>query len=169
MRQPVFHLVTPWLIPRPPPSLTQDSSTIGGGTTWPTANRAMFQPFSMPCTKLMKSMSAYGAAAAGNFDLGLYDSTGVNLIASLGSTAMAAGVNTWTPAVPILLEAGVRYYAGLSSSSASAQWVRWDTPTSTCRVGGLFQMAAAHPLPNPVTPAVYASAYHPAIALDFEQ
>ena len=167
-RKPLSYLPVPWLIPRGPESLG-DLSAMGGGVNWPASNRAIYQPFSLPLTKLVKSMSVWFATASGNFDIGLYDSDCVVRLVSQGAASVSTGFSTFSFPVPILLEAGLRYYAGLVCS-ATPQVVKWDTPAGNLRVAGLAQEAlGATTLPATATPAQIASALQPCIVLDFEQ
>lgn len=135
---------------------------------WPSANRAIYVPFRLRSTQRIKTVSIWCTIGAGNFDLGLYNSLGTGLLASLGSTALtAAAINTWTPANPILIEAGVRYYLGMSCSTATSSFARMQPSLLSLRAGGLAQQATAHPLPNPAVPAQIVSLQTPIFALAF--
>lgn len=138
-------------------------------SAWPTANRALWTSLHLPSTVRLNSVSVWcGATGSGTFDLGIYDSLGTTRMASLGSTSLVAtSINTWTLATPILLEAGVRYYLGMSCSTVSATIRRMAPTALSLRAAGAFQQATAHPLPAPSTPAQATSAYTPVFALTF--
>lgn len=161
-------LSSPYIVAMPAEMAGYTGLSVGT-SAWPAANRALYVPLFVPSTQRLKTVSVWCAATgSGTFDLGLYDGLGTTLLGSMGSTALVAtSVNTWTPTNPILVEAGVRYYLGMSASSATSTFVRVNPNVSAARGGGLAQQATAHPLPSTATPAQVASAYAPVFALTF--
>ncbi len=65
------------------------------------------------------------------------------------------------------MEAGVRYFLGMSCSSATASILREAPSVGAMRRGGFAQQATAHPLPANPTLAQVTSGYIPMFALDF--
>lgn len=174
MKRPDTYLCSPYIVNPPPSTYCVDMANTGSGG-WPTANRVIYVPFSLPFAKLMSKISAaVTSGTTGNYDIGVYDALGTsggpgNRLVSSGSTAVtAAGIKTFTPTNPILLEAGLLYYAALWHSSTQS-WARWDTLLAGVIAGGLAQEAGASALPSSATPARPASGYIPVIALEFAQ
>jgi hypothetical protein len=162
-------LPVPWLVPVPADTKALEGSvTLNGGGAWPSANRAIYVPFSVPYTMLLKSMGFVATTASGNYDLGIYDATCTTRLVSSGAQGIGANLNTFTLTTPLLLEAGVRYYVAMSCSSTPAL-VRWTPQLESLRLSGAMQEASAHPLPATATGIVVASSYMPGIVFDFEQ
>lgn len=160
-------LPSPWMVPLPEETLSQSSGFNPGVAAWPGANRGLYIPIGLPVNQRLKSMSCYCAVTnSANFDLGLYDAAG-NRLASLGSTALSVGVNTWTPPNPTLLLAGTSYFVAMAAASTSSTFARITPNTSPLRAGGFAQQASALALPATATFAQMASAYVPLIVLNF--
>lgn len=123
--------------------------TLAVSTGWPANNAARYQPVYFPADCTLYSLSFLGGNTTGNYDLGLYDSD-YNRLASKGSTAMAASVQTLT--LPeIRVRAGRVYYAALAFSAA-ASFLRFG-PTQIAFTGMIqAQEASALPLPSTMTP-----------------
>jgi hypothetical protein len=141
---------------------------VGAGTAWPSANVAIYTPFSLPVDARVNGVSfncTAGNSAGRNFDLGIFDAATNTKLSSTGATAMALGTNTWAADQQII--GGASYYVGLSVNS-TALFV-WSTPTAVIvqRVLGFAQEASAEPLPATATPAQVAFAYVPFIAMTF--
>lgn len=168
-------LASPRSLPQPyliigPLEVAPWATLAFSAAVWPAANRAIYFPLRLPVTVLLKSVSIWvSVATAGTFDLGLYAGDGTTRLDSMGSTTMvAASINTWTLATPILVEAGVRYYLGMSCSTAStATILRQNLIITAMRGIGASQQATAHPLPSPAVPAQTTTAYAPMFALTF--
>lgn len=125
--------------------------TLALSTSWPANNSARYQPVSFPVDCTLYSISFLAGNTTGNYDLGFYDADYTRL-ASKGSTAMSAAVQTLTFSPEIRVKASRIYYAALALSSTSGSFLRWG-PTATADVG-IFQgqEASALPLPSTMTP-----------------
>ena len=167
MRPATGVVPSPWIVALPTPTRTHIGGSAGSPVNgaWPGANRALYLPFSLPVTMRMVSMSVFATSISGTYDLGLYDETLAVQLGHLGSTTVATGLNTWTPATPVLLEAGRNYYAAMSCSNTTANFIRVNPSAGAMGVGGCAQEATAHPLPTTPTGAVVASAFFPIISL----
>lgn len=140
-------------------------------TAWPSANAAFLVPFvvSTPTTFVEMFFVTGTTPGTTNYDLGLYRDD-FTRIASLGATAAANTTDTLLPVGggsigTVTLPRG-RYYMAMSSA-ATTLTVRALAPTNQlCRALGMFQMAAAHPLPATITPAsMGATTFIPTIGL----
>lgn len=165
LRQP--NLPSPYVIAPDYSGLRLGSNVAWALATYAGGNRALYIPFSLPVTARMASMSCWIGTSSGTFDLGLIDGLGTTRLASMGSTSTASGKNTWTPTDPILLEAGVRYYAAISCSNTTATFTRLGTTALVQRAFGMAQQATAHPIPANPVPAQVGAAFYPLIALTF--
>lgn len=139
--------------------------------TYPTANRIIYIPFSVPWSYTVKRLGwNNGTAVAGNVELGIYN-FGSNkegpttLVATTGATAQAGtSVPQYvTLGTPVTLSAG-RYYLAIVASSASATFWRCSTDAETGRYQGLFQQDTAS-LPSTATPAQHASTIFPLLTV----
>lgn len=73
--------------------MPEDAATTPTSAVWPTANRAIYVPFTLDVGVLVTQMFTHnGAAAADNIDIGIFNSAGTKLVSS-GSTAQS-GTNT---------------------------------------------------------------------------
>lgn len=141
------------------------STTTYSATAWPAANRAIYVPFWLPASATVTGLSFLTGAAAGNYDVGLYNQN-FALLEAKGSTAVAAGLNEFTFTRPHRLRAGVLHYFALVCSSTSA------TPFKNCSAvvhaitsGSAQEALGSTALPSTATPATMASAYVPMFAL----
>lgn len=122
-------------------------------TTWPSANKAFFYPFTLyDFVTVYQLLFWVGAASSGNIDVGIYDSQG-NRIISSGSTAMSATVDTIQeiniadtelPPGNYFLAVAVDNATGRCYSSSIAD----ELILSEVAV---YEMAAAFPLPTSAT------------------
>ena len=135
------------------------------GTTWPSADRALYIPFVLPGNFLVRALWwANGNAVAGNVDCGIYSESGA-LLTNTGSTAQAGvtAIQSVTLGTPLLLTAG-RYNMALVLSSASGRIYR-NNVTGVTTLAGVTQMASAMPLPATFVPATAAAAFIPVFGI----
>lgn len=138
-------------------------------TAWPSANLAIFVPFQLTDYQTVtKIIVGAGATAAGNFDVGIYDSTG-NRIVSSGATAKGASTEHIIDITDTALGPGLYYMA--MAADGTNNYVMW-TPSGTspvplqkARLVGVLNVASAYTLPSSVTLAAASSALVPSIAL----
>lgn len=104
-----------------------------------------------------------GATANGNVDIGIYSDAFVRL----GSTgAVGQGSTSVLNSSAFSVAAGItcgpgRYYYGMSCSSATGTFFSHTVIAAQARALGVVQMAAAHVLPDPITPAAFAQTIMP--------
>lgn len=139
----------------------------GASTAWPSANLALFYPFSVsqPITAV-KLWIINGTTASGNLDLGIYDADGTRLVAK-GSTAQSG-----TTAIQILdttdlnLAPNVQYYMACSMDGTTGTTRAAAAVTAGKYASlGMAQMATAFPLPANATYAAMAQAQCPFFGL----
>lgn len=144
--------------------------TAGGyGTSagWPANNRALFFPIDLVEAFLVaEAFAVFGASPVGNVDFGLYDAAG-NRLASTGSTAVTATTDLQAAALAYnLLPGQDAVYFAMACSSTATLVYRANGFTAVHLTGlGCREMAAAFPLPDPVTFADISSAYLPAAGI----
>jgi hypothetical protein len=132
---------------------------------WPSANRAIYWPIRIPCRYPVRRVWVYnGAAVSGNFDFGLYSMKGYGKIFSTGAVAQAGTNVPQYVALDYELDSGV-YLCGLSLSNVTGRFFRAAISNALGRIGGMFEEAAAHPLPDIATPAQFTSTYIPLAGL----
>lgn len=138
---------------------------IVGTSAWPTANLALFVPFtiSSPITVVQMGVSN-GGTVSGNLDVGIYDITGA-LLVSKGTTAQAGA-----SAVQLLditnttLNPGT-YFMAMAADNITGTYNSTTTGDQRLwQVCGMQQMATAFVLPATATFANPGQAYVPAIA-----
>lgn len=124
--------------------------------TWPTANKALYIPFTIPFPYSVRRVWWHNGSSvtSTNFDFGIYTVSGTRLY-STGSTA-ASGTNTLQFVSPteFLLSPG-RYFMAIACSSVTASRGGTGLTGLTAarnRMSGLLEEAAALPLPATMTP-----------------
>lgn len=144
------------------------STTGGVSTAWPSANLAIFIPIrvSEPVTVYKIAVGA-GATAAGNFDVGLYDSAGNRLVSS-GATAKGASVEHILDVTDTRIGPGL-YYLAMSADGTNNYILNTPSGTSPVplqktRAHGILAMASAYVLPATATFAAATLAPYPDIA-----
>lgn len=159
-------LTSPYIVAATYPSGTLVTVTYAT-QVWQANNEARYLPAILPLTQVVSAVSIHcTTTGSGTFDLGIYD--GTTRLASLGSTSLVSGINTWTLPTPMVFEAGKVYILAMSCSTTSATFVRTAHVVSNARRGsGPMQEASAHPLPSTATPVNITTAYCPAFALTF--
>lgn len=141
-------------------AISGQSFTAAG--VWPTANTAIFIPVLFETPVVVTKFSFNVSVASGNFDIGLFDEFGIPEV-RLGSTAVpAAGVGIAdvadTPVNP------GQYWIGMVVNNITASFNRAaGFAAQVQRAIGVYSMASAFPLPNPVTYSNWASLYVPMV------
>lgn len=144
------------------------AATAGTGASyasavWPSGSLAIFYPFFCTDPVTIKTMYlANGAAVSGNVDLGIYTAAGTRLVSS-GSTAQAGTnapqlVDITDTVLPVFTE----LFMALAIDNTTGTTLRIAPGTvGSGRSIGLYQMAAAFPLPATATFAAYGQTYIP--------
>jgi hypothetical protein len=126
--------------------LTDDDLDGSVSAGWD-ANVAVFYPFRLAVpSRFVKAFVANGASVAGNWDIGIYDHTGVRL-GSTGSIAQS-GINALQVAdIDVSCGPGLFYLAFATDSSSTTAFARAFTFQEGQRLGILQQTSGAFPLP----------------------
>lgn len=151
------------IIPQCDVSQINLASVAGAGT----ANQGYYQPFVMPYTAALVSMSFAVASGTNNHDLGIYQDT--TRLVSRGPTASVVGLMTWTLTNPLVLQEGILYYAAWATAGTSTIASQTGTSIVNPRYGRLIQTGlTSATLPNPaVFAAAAADARSPFLKLTF--
>lgn len=125
----------------------------GGSATWPTANLALYVPFRLAKpTVISSAFFESGAAASGNFDIGVYSADGTKIV-STGSTANAVTSGFKTVSLSSTeLGAGL-FYLALAINNTTQAVLRSSPALTTLATLGWAQQASAFPLPATATMA----------------
>lgn len=137
-------------------------------TAWPATNLAIFVPILLPTpVKVYKMIVGAGATAAGNFDVGIYDASGNQLVHS-GATAKGASTEHVLDVTDTVVGPGIVYLAMAADGTNNYMMF---TPSGTApvplqktRLVGVLNMATAYTLPSPATFAAATNVAIPAIA-----
>ncbi len=161
--------IHPWTLE----SLGHDLQGIGGtlytalaSSNWPSANLAIFVPFSLSEEILVTHLwTANGAAASGNLDVGIY-TLGGRRLCSAGSTAMSGTSTIQLFDITDYLLGPGEFYLGMSCSNTTAQFLRGVTGSANRgKLLGLAEQASALALPAAATLATYTQNYVPLFGL----
>ena len=134
--------------------------------TWPATNDALFIPFTISKTILVKRMfTCNGNAVSGAVDMGIYTSD-ATLIVSSGSTNQA-GTSLLQPfdVTDTVLGPGI-YYMAAAINNTTAKIVRWIPSILNHKKMGTAKMATAFPLPATATLATVTVTFLPLIGID---
>lgn len=130
---------------------------------WPSANLALYMPFSVSRpTLFVKLFCINGATATGNVDMGIYDWAGTRLV-SIGSTAQSGTAATQEFNITDTLIGPGRFYLAIAMDGTSGTLYRLQSTLQANREGGWLQEASAFPLPANATFASNTTNYQPAI------
>ena len=128
-----------------------------GSTAWPSNNRAIYHPISIPCPFTVRSVwSLNGASVSGNIDIGVLSLDGA-LIVSSGATAQAGTSTLQIITVTNTVLAPGAYYIAMSASSTSATVTRHAYGVAGQRVAGIVQADSQNPLTSLPTFATIAT------------
>lgn len=124
----------------------------GSGSAWPSANRAIFVPFTTPAPFLVRKVFwLNGSAVSGNADFGLYTRDGTRLM-STGSTAQSGTTTYQTVDVTDLLLLPGAYYMAFALDNATGQLYRINPNTAALnQLMGSALQNSAFPLPATAT------------------
>jgi hypothetical protein len=137
-------------------------------TAWPSANLAIFIPIRVPVPVTVYKMAiGAGATAAGNFDVGIYDSSGHKLVSS-GATAKGSSTEHIIDVTDTVIGPGL-YYLAMSADGTNNYMLVTPSGTSPVplqktRLFGIVAMATAYTLPATATFAASTLAPFPSIA-----
>lgn len=131
---------------------TGAAAVVPGAAAWPAANRALYIPFWLPASSVIVDMRVGFTTAAGNYDIGLYDSN-FALIEAKGSTACSNAAHVFTLTKPQRVRGGDIYYAALVLSSTSDSCYR-SAPSGLAGISANLALEAlgSTALPSTATP-----------------
>lgn len=149
-----IHPMSPYSIHAAMLGFGSSSLSVFAATAWPSANLAIFVPFSVPTWMPVHSFFVnQGTTVSGNLDIGVYTLNG-NRLASIGGIA-ASGTSTtgqfYTLPNPITLRYGTYYMAIVCDNTTitpEAQQMGSPIFNSAC---GMLQQSNAYPLPQLAT------------------
>lgn len=150
---PLYNLPTPSIVS------TQSLNSVGGeivqfqlgfaSGAWPSANRAYYVPFSLRAnTLVLKMFVANGSTASGNFDVGIYDTTGTKIVSS-GSTAQSGTSTLQVVDITDTLLGPGKYYMALAMDGTTGTAQKF-TMVAQNNIGTYLQ-ATAFALPATAT------------------
>ncbi len=127
----------------------------GTSAVWPSANLALFFPFTVAEPTLVRRMFVYnGATASGQTDVGIYTTDGAR-ITSAGANALAllqvgVSVMQYFDIADVTLMPG-DYFLAISKNDTTGTVFRAGPVLALVRANGVLHMATAHPLPATAT------------------
>jgi hypothetical protein len=146
------------------PMLTGLISAAPASTAWPLANLAIYVPIrvAQPCT-VYKLAAGAGATAAGNFDIGLYDSEGNRLVSS-GATAKGSSAEHVIDVTDTRIGPGTYYIAVAADSTDNYILHTTNVTAAHGKLMGMFEQTTAYTLPSSATFATFTRTAFPAVA-----
>lgn len=125
---------------------------------WPGANRGVFTLIRPARDITIDTFKWREAVQSGNYDVGIYDSTGVRLWSKGSTTSPANGVVTVTITPALTLKARQTYYLAiaLDNTTSSVSGAALASVDLAQEVGGAyscFYLSTMFPLPSSITPA----------------
>jgi hypothetical protein len=147
-------------------SLGVQLSALSNGTatsqTWPTANKALYFPFTLDeSTTFTKAFWMNGATVSGNVDIGIYNEAGTRQV-SMGSTAQATINSIQEVNIADTTLAAGRYYMALSCDNTTATFYTWLLSSALySKVLGAAEQTTAFVLPASFTLATPTTANIP--------
>lgn len=135
--------------------------------TWPAANRAIYQPFSLVWSYSLARIGWWnGGTVSGNVAVAVYAVPGWTVVYNGAAAAQAsvASPQYHVLAAPQIL-AGGSYALAISFSSATATVRGSSLGADQGRFMGLLQQDAAHPLPATATPVAFSGAAWPLLSI----
>ena len=93
--------------------------TGGAGAVWPAANLAIYVPVCIPVPVVVRKLGIVVATAAGNFDLGIYTSSGTRLISTTSTVMAGASTEQFVDITDTTLGIGLYYLAACCDDGAA--------------------------------------------------
>lgn len=147
-------------------TLVNGSNGVPGSTgAWPTANKAIFIPFTLRFPITVTSLwTNNGSAVTDTRDAGIYSEDGTRIL-STGSTA-GSGTSTFQVYSVTATTLGPgRYYLALANSGTGSQFIRTAVTAVRAKTMGVYEMTTAFPLPATATFATITAPYQPMFGL----
>jgi len=145
--------------------------SVLGASTVSTANLACAYLFRTWVPIVVTKLGTLNGTISGspNWDVAIYDS-GWNRLVSTGGTAQSgASAFQMADVTDTTLKAGLYYIAGVSDTTTGSQHRVTNAVQTAAKQWGMFQMAAAYPLPDPFTPATVGATRYMIPAIEWER
>ena len=160
-----FPFITPFSWESIGNELLAMNASGGASTAWPAANLAILVPFSTWQTLSIKGVAWYnGTTVGGNCDVGIYDSTAVNRLTSLGTTARGTVSNIVTTTLSTYVLAPGDYYMALSTDG-TPNMLGPAPAAGLCAAMGVLEAPTAFVLPSTLSPVLTTRAFIPVFGL----
>jgi hypothetical protein len=157
-----IHTWTTYCVCAPTLRLNGAAISAPASAAWPSANLAMYIPFTIPFPYTVSRLFwCNGSSAAANMDVGLYSLGGAR-ICSTGSVAQVTTnvIQYAAPTATCVLTPGT-YYLGVACSGTTNALFMATTTAIQNRMAEVMQEASAIPLPSPATFASMANTNFP--------
>jgi hypothetical protein len=165
---PIINIDSLILSPASPNSIGEAINAMGlslSSATWPTANKAIYVPFSLsepfPVAKIFV---INGTAVSGNIDVGVVDRGGSRRVA-IGSTAQSGTTAVQEFDVTDTTLNPGEYFFTVAMDNTTGQLESWNPNSAICRALGLREQTSAFPIPSSATFAAISSSRIPFIGL----
>lgn len=130
---------------------------------WPAANLGIYVPVLLQVPATVYKFSFIVGAQAGNYDIGMYDATGVRRV-SLGSTLVPAAGIAVADVADTALNPGLYFIAMVVSTVTTATFQRTAPGSQHARLLGVMDQAiGSSTLPDPWTAVGTTNTYLPHI------
>lgn len=127
-------------------------NTFTNTTVWPTANTAVFIPFSLRTNITVLSLFILnGTTVSGNIDMGIYSFDGIRIV-SAGSTIQSGTSTTQNVSITPLTIGPGQYYLAFAIDNITAKMGEFNFSAAVMPLTeGVYSMASAFPLPATAT------------------
>lgn len=137
-------------------------------TPWPTANRALFLPFSLDTPGVIPSLAiANGSTIAGHVDAGVYNNELQRLASARGVKQFGNNSTQQLSFTQIDLTTGAYWLALVFDNAASTLLAMTGLASAAAEQIGLFEVPNAYPLPATVTPSAPTMAILPLLSTEW--
>lgn len=162
---------SPTIIPPSPEALGASMFTLTTNATfnssgvWPSANLAIYIPFTIRrVTQIYKLFTVNGSAAANSFDIGIYSGDGTKII-STGSTAQSGTTVVQAVTITTTTLGPGQYYMALAMNGTTGTFFKTGSAVQILHTEGILNQATAFPLPATATFATASQIYTPLFGL----
>lgn len=150
-------------------SISGLNQVVVSSQAWPSANLAIFVPVRIPYpVTVYKMVVGCGSGTGGNFDVGIYDSSGNKLVSSGATARPGASQEKVVDVTDTVIGPGLYYFALSADGTNTFMMVNHTgaspIPLQKTRLFGVIGMATAYTLPSTATFAAATTGLFPAIA-----
>lgn len=142
-------------------ALTLNSTAILTSTAWPSANRAVYIPFSLRrSVQIYKMFTANGSSVGNSFDIGIYTEDGTKII-STGTTAQSGTTVIQVVTVTTTTIGPGKFYLAMACNGITGQYLSGTFNANATALLGVLTQNTAFNLPATASFATAATAYTP--------